>query len=226
MPKKASVDKFLAKEYRPPSEGLPVYANGRPVAQVPPMERGELSAFLSTARGTSNVIAPSFLPEKTTTLDHVWKTSLYGKAPQVPSIDPKGFKQANEDGSVRIVRYLPERFERYRVQRPEMIEDTVDGTSLTDDGARLMHPTERRRLHDTFVNSMDGERALRESLRNRSKLMRTCCKNFPHGALGIAKSPEAYPNAEKLQNESRAAGRRSKGGQAPPSIIGSVLYHQ
>jgi hypothetical protein len=227
---KVSVDKFLQQDHRPASR-VSIAVGGRPVAQVPPMERGELAAFLSTSRGTSNIIAPTFVPERTTALDDVWKTSLYGKAPQVPAIDPKGFKQANEDGTVRIVRYLPERFERCRVQRPEMIEDTVDAKLLADDGARLMHPTERRRIHDTFVNSMDGERALRESLRTRSKLMRTCCKNFPHGALGISESPyrpnagEAYPNAEALQLESRAAARRSKGGQAPPSTIGSVLQH-
>ena len=111
-----------------------------------------------------------------------------------------------------------------------MIEDVVDAKFISDDGARLMHPTERRRIHDTFVNSMDGERALRESLRNRSKLMRTCCKNFPHGALGIYESPytnagEAYPNAEDLRKQSIAGARRSKGGQVPPSTIGSVLQH-
>lgn len=216
----------------------------RPSHQIPPMERGELSAFMVTSRGTANLIAPQstssngVLPaidgpprEHQKGLSDVWQTSLYGRAPQVATFDPKKFMSENSDHKVCIVRFLPERFERGRVQRPELVEEFVEPSTLHDDGARLMHPHVRRQIHEQEINGKQGEAHLRECLRGRSKIYRTCLKNYPHGALGLKDSPytqnaEAYSNAEALAAQSRAAMRRSKAGQTPASTIGEVLRHK
>jgi hypothetical protein len=206
------------------------------------MERGELNAFMITSRGSANLIAPqptlpAIAPQEPTgtkpmsDLGDVWKTSLYGRAPQVANFDPKKFMAENDDHKVCIVRYLPERFERGRVQRPELVEEFVEPETLHDDGARLMHPQVRRRIHEQEVNGKQGEAHLRECLREKSKIYRTCLFNYPHGALGLKDSPytansAAYLNTDTLASQSRASLRRSKAGQAPPCTIGEVLQHK
>lgn len=203
------------------------------VYQAPPAERGELKAFSTISRGTSNVLDPqaTLPPKELKSLQDVWKTGLFGRAPQVAEFPPERFKSTDANGNVCIVRYLPERFERCKVQRPELIEEFVAPDTQNDDGARLMHPAVRRRIHDLEVNGRQGEAHLRESLRQKSKLYRTCLFNFPHGALGLAESPysehsEAYINKTTLQREAAAAVRRSRGGVAPPTSMGDILQNK
>lgn len=214
----------------------------RPSSQVPPLERGELNAFLTTARGTSNVLNPNCLntqsPQSNTpsskpvtrSLNDVWVTGMFGRAPQVATFEPEKFME-EVDGKVRIVRYLPERFERCRIQRPELIEELVEPATLADDGARLMHPQTRRRIHEMEVNGRQGEAHLRESFRQRTKLYKNCLHNYPHGALGVIESPYggehsgAYTNSEDLQRQNQAAMRKTKGGVVPPTVMGDALQH-
>jgi len=207
--------------------------------QRPPLERGEFAGFQSTFRGTSNLLqhdAPS--PEKSKpggnakacSLHDVWVAGMYGKARQIPDLKPEGIGRETTDGQVRIVRYVPERFERGQVQRPEMKEEVVQSSILFNDGASLMHPKTRRLAHELTVNSAQGEAALRESLRMRTKLHRTCATNYPHGALGIAESPYgetggALYHSKELQLSATRSQRRGKAGVTPPSTIGDVLAH-
>jgi hypothetical protein len=215
----------------------------RPSHQIPPMDRGELNAFMVSSRGTANLIAPKASstlppigeqpapPAHLKGLSDVWETSLYGRAPQVAIFDPKKFMAENDEKKVCIVRFLPERFERGRVQRPELVEEYINPATLHDDGARLMHPHTRRQIHEQEVNGRQGEHHLRECLREKSKIYRTCLHNYPHGALGLKDSPytdnaTAYSNAATLAAQSRAAMRRSKAGTTPASTIGEVLQHK
>jgi hypothetical protein len=215
----------------------------RPSHQIPPMDRGELNAFMVSSRGTANLIAPKASstlppigeqpapPAHLKGLSDVWETSLYGRAPQVATFDPKKFMAENDEKKVCIVRFLPERFERGRVQRPELVEEYINPATLHDDGARLMHPHTRRQIHEQEVNGRQGEHHLRECLREKSKIYRTCLHNYPHGALGLKDSPytdnaTAYSNAATLAAQSRAAMRRSKAGTTPASTIGEVLQHK
>lgn len=246
--RKGDVNRFLVPNggvYTQVSEqgrGSRASSSLRPSHQIPPMDRGELSAFMVTSRGTANIIAPKpggLLPPVTDapapthlkSLTDVWETSLYGRAPQVATFNPARFMAKGEDGKICIVRFLPERFERGRVQRPELVEEHVEPSTLHDDGARLMHPHVRRHIHEQEVNGRQGEAHLRECLREKSKVYRTCLHNYPHGALGLKDSPytenaAAYSNASTLAAQSRAAMRRSKAGQTPASTIGEVLMHK
>lgn len=250
LPAVDRVQKFLL-----PDSGVVYTANSaapstsrstlRPSHQVPPLERAELKPFSTVARGTSNVLVPNRdVLEATnpsssvaTSLEDVWKCGMFGRAPQVAEFPPERFKSVDPaTGKVCIVRYIPERFERFRIQRPELVEEFVEPETLRDDGARLMSPAVRRRIHELEVNGRQGEAHLREGLRLKSKLHRTCLFNFPHGALGIAESPYssgsaatgeaatmAYRNAESLQQLDAVAKRRCRGGTAPQTSMADII---
>lgn len=203
-------------------------------SQVPPLHRSDLPAFLTASRGTSNIIAhPSpgdeAPPQPSRELRDVWIKGLYGRASEVADFRPSSFMEEVE-GKVRIVRYFPERFENCRVARPELREELVDPSTLHDDGAKLMHPAMRRRIHEQEVNGKQGEAHLRESLRQKSKLYRTCLHNYPHGALGIKESPyvasnETYSNATTLADQAAKAKRSLRGAAEPPCQMKDLLQH-
>ena len=224
--------KALPSLHQPNDRGVTDFVPSK--SQVPPLNRGDLPAFLTAARGTSNIIAhPSpdevQTPEPPRELRDVWVKGLYGRASEVADFQPSSFKEVVE-GKVRIVRYFPERFENCRVARPELREELVDPATLHDDGAKLMHPGLRRRIHEQEVNGKQGEAHLRESLRQKSKLYRTCLHNYPHGALGIKESPyvatnETYTNAATLQDQAVKAKRAQRGATEPPCQMKELLQH-
>lgn len=202
--------------------------------QVPAIDRGELRAFQSNARGTSNLLAPTAVNDvqaptgKEKSLKDVWKKSLFNQAPQIAEIDVETINRVDEKGNVKIVRYLPDRFERGRVQAPQMIVEEVSAGVLHDEGERLMHPQQRRAAHDATVNARQGELALRDGYRAKSKMERTCRMNYPHGALSLAENPYGensaiFNNAPALQKQNKAAIRKGRGGRAPCDTMGKAL---
>ena len=201
--------------------------------QVPPMQRGEMKAFLTNGRQSSSVIAPLAVGITKTSLGDVWDKAMFPKAAELRDVHVEEVLKVDpRTNTVKVPRYVPERFERGRVQQPHVTIEETDATFLTDDGAFLMSHKERRRRHDTLINCKIGEVALKEAFAARTKLFKTCENNYPHGALGIVDSPFGiqntcyHANAEAYKQQDRVALRRSKGAGLPlVATIQDVLRH-
>ena len=233
------VNKYLSR-----GSSLPqISRHDRHVTQAPPIQAGDLAAFQTTARGTANVLVPAEQQKKTLgtapgkklkSLDDVWEKAIFGKAGEVKDIKVEELNKVDPaTGKMKVARYQPERFERGKVQRPHMVVEEVEAAMLHDDGTHVMHPKVRRTAHDASVNIRQAELELREALRIKGKLMKTCAMNYPHGALGVKDSPYeeeddslAYrQNAATLRAQNQAAVRKSKGGKTPACTIGTLLQH-
>jgi hypothetical protein len=188
-------------------------ASGKP-QQVAPTQRGEMKAFQTTFRGSANLLAPAPVPnlQRGSTsasavvlsdkppdvgshggrsLDDVWRKSLFSQAEGLADIDRTKVMKPDANGNVQVLRMQPDRFVMGRVLRPQVSLQVIPTSELHDDGARLMHPKERRAIHDAEVNSRQAYLALREAYKTRRKLTTNCAINYPHGVLGCSETPYA-----------------------------------
>jgi hypothetical protein len=219
--------------------------------QVPPVQRGDLRTFQTTFRGGANLLAPSqpearkdvtrvvsapTLPDRAPdvgpqggkTLDDVWRKSLFAQAEGLEAIDRTKIMRPDAEGNVDVLRMQPDRFVMGRVLRPSVHVEKIPAAALQDDGARLMHPSERRAIHDAEVNARQGYLALRDAYKTRRKLANNCAINYPHGVLGCSESPYTTAGLEspiyaskarELLTEDLRAQRKGKGGGgARPSV--------
>lgn len=198
-----------------------------PLDQVPPIERGELPAFLTVARGTPNMLATTPTESAKCSLDSIWRKGMFSQAPQLLEMDPSGLGTVNAEGKLKVARMVPERFENCRVQRPQMTFEEVPAHDLFGSEEGLIHPQTRRWAHDTAVNSRLGLQCAREALRQKSKLYKACRINYPHGVLGCLESPysgsDVYTNSAELERECQKATRKGRGGKAPQGTLDMTL---
>ena len=227
-------EQLLTNTFPPIPTALPAYRTHVALDQVPPADRGELKAFQTVARGTANVLAAG-RPEEGKPLKglkDIWAKSQFKQAPEVLELDVSLLSASPDaNGKKKIVRLIPERFERGRVQRPKMMIEEVDVTEVYGDDEGLKHPSQRRWAHDTAVNARLGAQALKEAHMQKTKLSKNLRFNYPHGALGFEESPydasrdaeHIYSNGEQLQKETSAANRKGRGGKAPKGVLGGLL---
>jgi len=225
--------------------------------QVPPIQRGDLRTFQTTFRGGANLLAPSepeprkditrvvtapTLPDRAPdvgpqggkTLDDVWRKSLFAQAEGLDAVDRTTVMRPDANGQVEVLRMEPDRFVMGRVLRPKVHVEKISAAALSDDGARLMHPRERRAIHDAEVNARQGYVALRDAYKTRRKLANNCAINYPHGVLGCSESPYTSAGLEspiyaakarELVSEELRAQRKGKGGGGakPEVTVGTGL---
>lgn len=142
----SKADTFLKFVRRPDyAASLPPLPNTAPgrrdrVDQVPPIDRGELPAFQTIYRETPNLLGTDGQCQRPTkTLKDVWQKALFDQAAEIPNIDIKDINKVDESGKKKILRYVPDRFERARVQRPVMTLAEVDVKDLSAE-EKVMHP--------------------------------------------------------------------------------------
>lgn len=165
-------------------------------------------------------------------LDDVWKKSMFSQAEGLDTIDRAALMRPDADGNIAVLRMEPDRFYMGRVLRPTVTVETIPVAALHDDGARLMHPKERRAIHDAEVNSRQANLALREAFKARTKLANNCAINYPHGVLGCSETPYAASGLESavygqksrelLAEEVRSQRKGKAGGAAHVAPVAAV----
>lgn len=244
--KKSSINEFLVADPQPTIDSILQRRLGASKSRVlPPLQseappRQEMKTFMTTFRDTPNTVAHTHRgavddtnPQMQRSLEEVWLKGMYSKPAEMRDIDPTQVLKVDPATGLMIVpRYIPERFERGRVQQPHVTLEKVDPALFKSEGSTFMTPAERRKQHDTIVNCRLGEEALRDAYRARNKLMLTSQKKYPHGVANVIESPfnqqgSVYDaNRVELLHQQRVANRIGKGhGLQQPESMKGLLAH-
>ena len=240
MPTTSKVHQFLVEPPQPTVEGLLTRPKPSSTVEKGMTSRMELGCFMSTLRDSPSVIGqgpPATATQGGCSLEDVWIKAMFSKPAEMRDLRREDIMSVNPDsGKILVPRYVPEAFSNCRVQQPHVVLQEVDPSVLTDDGSHLMTHRERRARHDTLTNCKLGLQVLREAYVAKGKLMLSCQKNFPHGALNIKESPFSQEGALKdvyatnrdvLSHQQSIANRSGKGRGLPQrSQMQDVLRHE